>query len=184
VWKHAFWNERITSVARVPGGKVAGPIPTRLVSPRFDGLLFDTRGRPLSRGLVAASSAMTLVGEELAGYGPAADLPGLTLWRVQPPARLSTWSSGVKPNGDLLGTARVTAFDCASGRLELTLLGKQGLPVRFRVDGKPAGEIAVRPGRVWHGSLAPSPGVARCEFELESPGLTGSTRIEFVRPGV
>ncbi|HJU47609.1 MAG TPA: glycosyltransferase family 39 protein [Gaiellaceae bacterium] len=181
VWKHAFWNERIASVARLPGAPIAGPVPSQLVSPRFDGTLFDRRGRPLPERLVAAPSEMALVGEPLAGYGPAADLPGLRLWRVDEPARLSSWTSGVQPNGDLLGTARVKAYDCPGGRLELTLFGKQGLPVRFRVDGAPAGEVTLRPGRVWHGSLSGDGGSEVCEFELDSPGLTGSTRIEFVR---
>lgn len=180
VWKHVFWNERIASVARVEGAPVAGPIASRLVAPRFDGILFDRRGRPLRPSLVAAPSELQLVGEPLAGYGPAADLPGLTLWRVRRPARLSTWASGVQSNGDLLGTARIRAYDCGSGRLELTLLGKQGLPVRFRVDGRPAGQITLRPGRVWRGSV-PAGGGRVCDFELESPGLTGSTRIAFVR---
>jgi hypothetical protein len=53
--------------------------------------------------------------------------------------------------------------------------------VRFRVDGRPAGEIAPRPGAVWQGSIPAPEGEGRCEFEIESPGLTGSTRIEYVR---
>ena len=180
-WKHVFWNERIDSVAYLPGFPVPGPIPTRLVSPRFDGLLLDSAGRRLETAFIVAPAGMTLAGERMAGYGPAADLSGLALWRVEPPARLSTWTTGVDPNGDLLGTARVDVFDCTSGRLELTLLGKQGTPVRFRVDGRPAGEVALRPGAVWRGAIPAPAGVQRCAFEIESPGLTGSTRIEFVR---
>ncbi len=181
VWKQAFWNERIDEVAKVPGGSVEGPIEARVVAPRFDGLLLDVSGERVDRELIVAPSGMALVGERLAGYGPSADLQGLTLWRVDPPARLSSWATGIKPNGDLLGTARVSVYDCAGGRLALTLLGKQGTPVRFRVDGVPAGEIAPRPGTVWRGSVPGSADEERCVFELESPGLTGSTRIEYVR---
>ena len=183
LWKQAFWNERIASVAVLPGTAVAGPIPTRLVSPRFDGVLFDESGRALEQSLLAAPREMTLVGEQLAGYGPAGDLAGLGLWRVEGPPRLSTWSEGVQSNGDLLGTARITVFDCSDGRLELTLLGKQGLPVRFSIDGKPAGQVTTAPGGVWNGFIpAPADAAEKCEFALDSPGLTGSTRIEYVRP--
>jgi hypothetical protein len=42
----------------------------------------------------------------------------------------------------------------------------------------------VAPGAVWYGSV-PSPpdanGRSLCLFELVSPGLVGSTRLEFVR---
>jgi hypothetical protein len=182
VWKQAFWNERIDAVAQVPGGSIEGPLPYTVVAPRFDGLLLDVRGRRVHHRLIAAPAELTLVGEQLAGYGPSADLQGLKLWRADPPVRLSSWATGVQPNGDLLGTARVTVFDCADGALELTLLGKQGTPVRFRVNGIPIGQIAPRPGTVWRGSLPSPEGVAaKCQFQLDSPGLTGSTRIEFVR---
>jgi hypothetical protein len=181
VWKQAFWNERVRAVGHVPDAALAGPLPARVVAPRFDGLLLDLSGRRLEERMVVTPVGMQLVGERVAGYGPSADLPGLALWRAEPPVRLSSWATGVQPNGDLLGSAWIEVYDCAGGALELTLLGKQGTPVRILVDGELAAQVAPRPGTAWSGSVLAPSGAARCTYELESPGLTGSTRIEFVR---
>jgi hypothetical protein len=58
--------------------------------------------------------------------------------------------------------------------------------VEVRVDGVPLETITPAPDTVWEGSV-PSPpyadGTSRCVFELESDGLVGSTRIEFVPSG-
>ena len=75
-------------------------------------------------------------------------------------------------------------YACGRGRLELTLLGKQGTPIELRVNGITWARPRVAPDTVWNGSI-PSPpdadGRSLCIFELVSPGLVGSTRLEFVR---
>jgi hypothetical protein len=99
---------------------------------------------------------------------------------------LSYKLSGFKPNGDVYGRepARVRVFSCGRGSLELTLLGKQGLPTRILVNGKVAAEQAIPPGGVWRPSV-PSPasadGSGTCVYTIASDGLIGSTRVEFVR---
>ncbi len=70
------------------------------------------------------------------------------------------------------------------GELQLTLLGKQGLPTRIRSRGTTLAERAIPPGAVWRVAV-PAPesadGTGRCVYVLETDGLVGSTRIEFVR---
>jgi hypothetical protein len=95
---------------------------------------------------------------------------------------------GLKPNGDLYGesSARVVVFGCGPGELQLTLLGKQGLPTRISSEGKVVAERAIPPNAVWRVAV-PAPkdadGTGRCIYGLSSDGLIGSTRIEFVRSG-
>jgi hypothetical protein len=112
----------------------------------------------------------------------------MAVWRVEPPLRLSSRIVGLKPNGDLYGaeTARIRVFACGPGRLELTLLGKEGRPTRVVLDGEVVAERAIPPGDVWRPSI-PAPrsadGSRHCDYLLETDGLIGSTRIEFVRTG-
>ena len=90
------------------------------------------------------------------------------------------------PNGDLVGPATVRVYACGPGTLELTLIGKQGAPLRISRDGDPLLTRTIPSGRVDHLSLPAPPGAkgeTSCVFELASEGLLGSTRIEFVRDG-
>ncbi len=185
VWKHLFWNDKIDSVAMIPEAAALHPLEPTTVSPRFDGLLLSTAGERLPAELVATSSDLELVGERIAAAPRSTDLPGLSLWRIERPARVRTWRAGFQPNGDILGEASVTVYGCGPGRLELTLLGKQGEPVELSADGIPRGRITLAGGEVWQGSLASPPdadGETTCVFGISSPGLLGSTIIEWI-PG-
>jgi hypothetical protein len=110
----------------------------------------------------------------------------MTLWRVSPPLRISARVIGMKPNGDIYGPrpTLVRVFACGPGALELTLLGKQGLETRILVGGRVAAARRIPPGGVWRPRV-PAPrsadGGAICTYKIESPGLMGSTRVEFVR---
>jgi hypothetical protein len=110
----------------------------------------------------------------------------MALWRVEPPLRMSRRVTGLRPNGDLHGeeAARIEVFSCEPGELQLTLLGKQGLPTRIRMGRAILAERAIPPGEVWRVAV-PAPkradGSGRCVFVLETDGLVGSTRIDFVR---
>ena len=94
--------------------------------------------------------------------------------------------TGLRPNGDLYGgtSARIEVFACGPGQLQLTLLGKQGFATRIRSGGRTLAERAIPPQGVWRPSV-PAPagadGSGRCLYELQSDGLIGTTRIEFVR---
>ena len=75
-------------------------------------------------------------------------------------------------------------FACQRGRLELTLLGKQGQPVEIRLDRRVVARVTPPTDGFWNGSIpapADADGTRVCAFQIQSPGLVGSTRIEFVR---
>jgi hypothetical protein len=181
-----FWNRRIRRVVRLPDAEGYGPMPQQVVTPLFSGELLDAADRPLAPGYLVAPSAVVPVGEKLAEAPVTSTQPGAALWRVEPPLRLRQRVEGLNPNGDFNGLARISVFGCEPGSLELTLLGKDGQPVEVRVDGVPIETITPAPDTVWEGSV-PSPpyadGESRCVYELESDGLVGSTRLEFVPAG-
>ncbi len=185
VWQNAYWNDRIRWVAKLPGPS-PGPLPNaRAVAPRPDGRLLDDRGQGLRGREVVASTAYTLVGKVIAElHEEGVEQAGLRLWRTPGPPQLSTATAGLRPNGDIQEPVHVTVFACGPGRLELTLLGKQGTPVEIDVNGTPKLRIELAAGGVWTGAV-PAPayarGRSRCVYELRSTGLVGSTRIEFVR---
>ena len=185
VWKHLFWNDRIDAVAAIPDAAPIGPLEPATVSPRFDGLVLNTAGDRLPADLVATSSDLELAGERIATAPLSTDLPGLALWRIERPVRVRTRRDGFKPNGDILGAAYVTVYGCGPGRLELTLLGKQGEPVELSANAIPRRRVTVPGGEVWQGSIASPPdadGETTCVFGISSPGLLGSTIIEWI-PG-
>lgn len=183
VWKTLYWNERVDRVLRFEGTPPAGPLPELLVAPRFDGPVVDAAGKRLRGGYVVAPTSIVLAGTELTSYGPATDMSGMTLWQADAPLRVRWLTSGVQPNGDIVGTARVHVLGCAAGHLGLTLLGKEGAPVRISVDGRKALTVTPAAGGVWSGDVpapADADGTSRCVYEIDSPELVGSTRIEFV----
>lgn len=184
LWKHAFWNRRITSVAYLPEAGSVGPIAPTVVGLPPSGLLRTRDGGGLNGPLIVSPTEIEFRGERVAQAPRSTTLTGLTLWRVEPPARVSSWKAGVQPNGDILGEAQVTVYACGPGRLELVLLGKQGLPVEISVEDILTARVTVASGDVWTGSVPAPPdanGRGLCSFKIKSPGLVGSTRIEFVR---
>ena len=184
VWKHTFWNRSIDSVARLRGAARVAPLTPVELELRTDGVLGRVGGGSFRPALVAAPANFDLAGERLAVSPRSTDLPGIALWRPEPPLRLLTSRSGVQPNGDILGTAQITVYACGPGRLELTLLGKQGMPIELRANGITMSRPEIAPDTAWNGIVTAPPdadGRSPCVFELVSPGLIGSTRLEFVR---
>jgi Dolichyl-phosphate-mannose-protein mannosyltransferase len=184
VWQHLYWNRTIEEVWTLAGSVVPGPLPQRPVFPRADGQLATARGR-LDAPAVVAPTNVTLVGERVAEIRQQGLLTaGLVLWRPDPPTRAATITTGVLANGDIVDPATLTVFDCAEGRLEVTLLGKMGNPVSLRLDGITRRVVEVPGETVWRGFLETEPYALEdgvCEFGITSEGLLGSTRIEFVR---
>jgi hypothetical protein len=126
-------------------------------------------------------------GEPLLTVAPNTEA-GFTLWNAEPPLRVLQRVKGLEPNGDLYGgrSARIEVFACGPGELQLTLLGKQGFSTRIRRNGEVVAERWIPPESVWRPAVSAPPdadGTGRCVYELESDGLIGSTRIEFVRAG-
>ncbi len=183
LWQTLYWNERIDRVLKFDGTPPATQVPTQLVAPRVGGLVLDTTEKRLRGGYVVAPSNIVVAGTALASYGPATDMTGMTLWRANTPLRLRWITSGVQANGDIVGTARVQVLGCTRGHLSLTLLGKAGTPVQISVDGRHTLTVTPASGSVWSGDVpapASADGTDLCVYEIDSPGLIGTTRIEFV----
>jgi hypothetical protein len=157
-----------------------------VVAPEPDGRLQSTTGLESHPPYVAAPTGIAPVGEPVATLPPSFEQAGMVLWKTISPLRISYRIAGFKPNGDVYGhePAVVRVYGCDRGSLELTLLGKQGLPTRILLDGKVVAEHAVAPGEVWRPSI-PAPtsadGSRSCVYTIASDGLIGSTRVEFVR---
>ena len=124
LWKTVYWNERIDRVLEFDGVPPAAPLPTRRAAPRCQRADPGHSRTPTRGGYVVAPSNIVLAGTELASYGPAADIPGLTLWRADAPLRVRWITTGVQTNGDIAGAARVQVPGCTRGHLSLTLLSR------------------------------------------------------------
>jgi Dolichyl-phosphate-mannose-protein mannosyltransferase len=183
-WLTAFWNTRIDRVAALVAPDY-GPLPPHLtVSPRFDGALFSDTGQELDDPYVVASDRFSLVGTPLRTITSTTDVGKLTLWQVEGPARLALLRTNFQPNGDIYRRAEVEVFSCGPGELQVTLLGKDNSPVLIGVEGgtsrrfTPGGE-----GGVAH-AVVPAPenlgGATRCRFWIETPGIVGTTTVQFV----
>ncbi len=186
VWETLFWNTSITHVYDLPGTTVIGPLPQTEVGLRLDGtLLLD--GRPLAARAAVVSTQFTMVGTAVAATQQM--LPGQTglrLWRLDPPARVSTRQEHFHPNGDVYAgeTAQVLVFGCSRGALRLTLLVKQPQRVAIRVDGRTVRRLRFANEGVWSGSIPVSPGHGgddTCVYELAPTGLLGTSLVEFER---
>jgi hypothetical protein len=185
VWHQLFWNSSISGVVHLHGAALPGAAPQEEVSVARDGSLLRASGAPVGFRELATPSTITVAGTPVWALRPSADQPGVTLWRLAGPARVLQRITGLRPNGDLYGgtSARIEVFACRPGELQLTLLGKQGFRTRIRSGGRILAERAIPPQGVWRPSV-PAPagadGSGSCVFELQSDGLVGSTRIEFV----
>jgi hypothetical protein len=180
---NVFWNDRIDRVVALAGADV-GPIPPHdLVSPRFDGILFTAAGTPMNEPYVVAPDRFLLVGTPVHSIDTTTDVGRLTLWRVVPPARLAMLRTGFQPNGDIIGSARIDVFSCGPGRLDVTILGKDGSPVLLGAEGGVTRRYSTAGQEVVHASV-PSPAQAhestRCRFFIDTPGLIGTTTITIV----
>lgn len=184
-WHALFWNESIVKVARLRDTESIGVVHQEVVSRRPDGRLVTRDGAELAAALVAAPRDVSLVGEPVAELPASYDEPGMLLWRTGGRVRLSQRIVGIRPNGDLHGgeAAEIIVYGCGPGQLELTILGKQGAPTRVLVDGELAAERAVANEEIWRPTV-PSPpsadGTGICVYRIETDGLIGSTRLEFV----
>jgi len=185
VWSTAFWNKRLEKVVRLPGLPLySADVP--VVRPTSDGRLLDVTGRALSEQYIVAPTPLAFVGDKTAEVVQTGlDQAGLRLWHTAGTPRLSSITTGVLGNGDIPGTARIGVFDCRGGQLELTLLGKSGLPVHIALNGRRLLTVAPVQDGAWRGTVAAPPGGYPgrvCTYSLSSDGLFGSTRIEFSRP--
>jgi Dolichyl-phosphate-mannose-protein mannosyltransferase len=177
VWQQRFWNRRIAEVVYLPPYLVLGPLRSRLVLPRADGTL------PIGERYVVAPDRDAFVGTPVAQQDRGADYHRLVLWRLDGPPRLTSVVEGVKPNGDILGGARVDAYGCRGGQLQLTLLPKATDVVTIELDGVPVLRQRIAGLEYWNGSVSVPASHASdaCRFTIRGGVLLGSTRIAFER---
>ncbi|MGH3133369.1 MAG: hypothetical protein ACRDNY_06445 [Gaiellaceae bacterium] len=176
----AFWNRSIRQLIRLADVPPQA-LPQSPVRIRTDGALVDERDQEVSAPHVVLPTTITVSGERLASSPLTEIAPGSSLWRVDEPLRLVSRATGFTPVGDF-SRAAVVVYRCGQGALELTLLGKDGLPVEISVNGFPWQTVELAAGAAWTGSvpsLAFESGDFPCLFELESAGLVGSTRVEW-----
>jgi hypothetical protein len=184
VWHQLFWNDRLRRVYVRAGGEPEAGFPLqRSVRVAVDGTLTTVEGERLPERLLVAPTRARLRGEPVAGIEIREyEDVGLTLWRLDPPARISSRLTGVRDEGDVHELARLTAYDCQSGRLELTLLPKESTRVELRVNRTTVQVLDDIAGKEFvHATVRPPPGARECLFEVIPNGLLGSTRFEFAR---
>jgi hypothetical protein len=176
VWQVRFWNRRVRDVVALDPSRVPGPMDQTIVHVPPDGRL------PIHERYVVASDPHKFDGTPIAHLAqPGTDVGGLTLWRFNGAPRLTTVERGIHENGDMTEPARVRAYDCAGGRLELTLLPKTTKVVTLRLDGKVVENVDIEGLPYWNGTLfVPARHTGVCNFEIDGEGLLGSTQIEFV----
>ena len=180
----AFWNRSIQRLLRLEGVPPQA-LPQVPVSISSGGALVGTNGDEVSAPYVLLPATIALDGERVASSPPTDISPGSSLWRTDGPLRLVSRTEGFTPVGDF-GRTKVVVYPCGPGALELTLLGKDGFPIHLSVNGFPWRTIELEPGGVWSGavpSLRTAGEMIPCLFELESDGLVGSTRVEWVPTG-
>lgn len=178
LWHLLFWNERVETVHVLEGFEPEGYLPrSDVVTPRPDGTLPGVRER-----LLVTPAPVAMIGQRVARVTQRLYEPGgLVLWRIRPPARLDSFTAGVRENGDMHEPARLTAWDCQAGRLELTLLPKLSTRVELRVNGETVRTLPLRGEAFVNTTVFPPPGAEMCLFEVIPDSLLGSTRFEFVR---
>ena len=178
VWQEKLWNDRLDRVLTLSPSSVPGPLPQTAVKLPPDGRL------PIRERYVVATDRLSFVGKPVAHLAQSGlDVSGLTLWRLTGPPRLSTIAHDVLPNGDMVGPASIDVYDCARGRLELTLLPKETRTLHVLWDELPVVTANLAGLSVWRGSVPvpPSRASTQCRLTIVPQGLLGSTRIQFVR---
>jgi hypothetical protein len=178
-YQEKFWNHRITKVVSLRPYKVSGPIGQTTARLGPSGLL------PISTPYVVASDIHRFDGTPVAHLAQSGvPTAGLTLWRLNDPARLSMLTYGIQPNGDMTQPADIDVFGCRGGALQLTLLPKATRRLRIELGGKTVLNRNIAGLDYWNGTVyvPPSHRGGLCRFTIVPQPLLGSTRIVFARP--
>lgn len=142
------------------------------------GELLDDRGRGIQDPYLVAATGVALDGEPLVGGG------SFVLWRLHGAARLVSRTSGVRlTSGDIDSDARMTAYACAGGALELDLVAPEDRRIELFRDGQLYRTLRLHAGERWLGRV-PAGRARPCMFRLLSfRGGVHANRFEFVRRG-
>jgi hypothetical protein len=179
VWETLFWNSRVNRVYDL-AGNVPGPLPQSPAEVQPDGTLLLPPSAKAPGGFALTLSAIQVVGERVA------EDAGLELWRIDPPLRVSTWTTGLQGGGDIYAhtQGRLTAYGCTRGVFRLTLVIKEPQEIELRVNGQLTRTLrfpSPAPNTVWRGVLPATGAGAACTLEVAPSGLLGTTVFEFDR---
>jgi hypothetical protein len=171
VWTQLLWNDRITSVIDLPTAHVPGPLPQRqLQILGNDGELRFVGGGIPDSPLLAAPNDFKFDGRRLV----TARAIGMSLWRLDAPPRIRTWTQGLEPNGDLAqgGVATLDVFNCTRGTLHIVAIGRDNETLRLSENGNPVTHTQLWPQGVWEQTVkTPKAEGARCTFSLSTTSL-------------
>jgi hypothetical protein len=184
VWETVFFNTRIDRVHDLNTATVPGPLPQEQASVRPDGTVVIAGSRPLRETKYAiASNWIELAGKRKADVTQEGlTQRGLVLWKFKRPLRLRSWISGLEPNGDIAGEAKLVAYDCKAGTFSVTLLIKEAQAVDVALDGTPIRHLVFPGPTTWQRDIPISgrPGKT-CTLSIKPTGLAGATVFEFRR---
>jgi hypothetical protein len=182
VWQTLFWNRRVRHVYTPEGIRLPPGLPLTVVRVDDDGRFLRPDGSAVPERMMVASNRQKLRGEPVGGIEQTfLEQTGLTLWRLDPPARMDSILTGVRPDGDMHEPAIMRVWNCGSGRLELTLLPKASTRAVLRVNGRESQTLRFAGEEFVNATVFPPGGAEFCRFEIVPDSLLGSTRIEFVR---
>lgn len=183
VWQTVFFNTKIDRVYNLNVATVPGPLPQNDVSVHDDGTVVAPPSHLAEARYAVASNWIRLHGERKGSVTQEGlDQAGLVLWKIEQPLRLYSWTSGLEPNGDISGEARLVAYNCKSGTFSATLLIKQAEAVDISMDGKPIRHLEFPGPTTWHGDLpVPEQAGGTCTLSVKPTGLAGMTVFDFHR---
>ena len=164
VWQNVFWNRRIERIYDLGGVSVPGGLPQTRVAPTPDGRLAGVTTR-----YIASLYPVAFVGRPVKSI-----TPGIVLWRLDLPARISVWTQRVA------GHVRVLAYGCRGGSLRLKLHGPLPDNVELRRNDAPYARVRLDAAGRWSGTIPavpPSPN-GICTFDvLTAPAVTAPTVV-------
>lgn len=183
VWQTVFFNTNIERVYNLNVATVPGPLPQDDVTVRDDGTVVGPPAHLGRTRYAIASNWIQLHGERQGDVvQQGLEQTGLVLWKLEQPLRLRTWTSGLEPNGDIAGEAKLVAYKCKGGTYSVTLLIKQAEAVDISLDGKPIRHLEFPGPTTWHGDLpVPERPGGTCTLSVKPTGLAGATVFEFHR---
>ena len=171
VWMQLLWNEHITRVIDLPTAHVPGPLPQRQLEILGNtGELRFIGGTIPDSPFLAAPNAFQFTGRRLV----TAKAPGLSLWHLDNPPRVRTWTQGLKPNGDIAGggVATLDIYDCTRGTFRVVAIGRDNETLQLSENGNPIAQTQLWLQGVWeHSVRTPQATGSRCTFSLATTSL-------------
>jgi hypothetical protein len=171
VWTQLLRNDRITRVIDLPTARVPGPLPQeQLQILENDGALRLVGGAVAESPFFAAPIGIHFTGRRVV----TAKKLGLSLWAVDEPPRIRTWSQGLQANGDVPqgGVATLDVFDCGRGTFHVVAIGRDNETLRLSENGNPVATTHLWREGVWEQTIqTPAATGTRCSFSLSTTSL-------------